>query len=184
VGPIGRTQVAWLIGARVAETILASGRNRSHQQAGHMDASDPIRPTNLLCHGGRPHMGPGSALAMLACPGRQRAFPRRVFARVLQSRCSLFEQRAQGKPGAGCARSPAWERKHAGGNYRFSRDIPAFPAQWLYGLLRALPGERPFLSPLPRHHRAARIDARVAAPGPHDFAVRCGRFVRRAFVWA
>ena len=26
--------------------------------------------------------------------------------------------------------------------YRFSGNTPAFPAQWLYGLLRALPGER------------------------------------------
>ncbi|MGY3483857.1 hypothetical protein ACVW1C_001740 [Bradyrhizobium sp. USDA 4011] len=23
-----------------------------------MDASDPINPRKLLCHGGRPHMGP------------------------------------------------------------------------------------------------------------------------------
>src|SRR5262249_4508047 len=43
-------------------------------------------------------------------------------------------------------------------------------------LIRTLPGERPLLSPLPRHHGAAWIDARVAAPGPHDFAVRCRRF--------
>jgi hypothetical protein len=48
VGPIGRTQVAWLFGARVAETILASGSNKPHQQAGHMDASDPIRPQKPL----------------------------------------------------------------------------------------------------------------------------------------
>src|SRR5262245_29899516 len=40
-------------------------------------------------------------------------------------------------------------------------------------LIRALPGERPLLSPLPRQHGPAGIDARVAAPGPHDFAVRC-----------
>jgi hypothetical protein len=26
--------------------------------------------------------------------------------------------------------------------------------------------------------QAGRMDARVAAPGPHDFAVRCGVFVR------
>src|SRR5438477_3227770 len=53
-------KVAWLFGARVAETILASGPKRPHQQAGHMDASDPIRPSKkLLWHGGRPHMGPG-----------------------------------------------------------------------------------------------------------------------------
>jgi hypothetical protein len=53
-------KVAWLFGARVAETILASDPSRPHQQAGHMDASDPIRPEKLLRHGGRPHMGPGS----------------------------------------------------------------------------------------------------------------------------
>src|SRR5258707_12687727 len=53
-------KVAWLFGARVAETILASDPLRPHQQAGHMDASDPIRPEKLLRHGGRPHMGPGS----------------------------------------------------------------------------------------------------------------------------
>src|SRR5258707_4483666 len=52
-------KVAWLFGARVAETILASDPLRPHQQAGHMDASDPIRPEKLLRHGGRPHMGPG-----------------------------------------------------------------------------------------------------------------------------
>src|SRR5260370_28567504 len=51
-------KVAWLFGARVAETILASDPLRPHQQAGHMDASDPIRPEKLLRHGGRPHMGP------------------------------------------------------------------------------------------------------------------------------
>ena len=68
------------------------------------------------------------------------AFPRRVFARVLQSRCPSASQRAQGKPGADCARSPvcesATEDAH-GLNYRYSQDIPAFPAQWFYGFLRA-----------------------------------------------
>ena len=29
--------------------------------------------------------------------------------------------------------------------YRFSGGTPAFPAQWLYGLLRALPGELGFV---------------------------------------
>jgi hypothetical protein len=31
--------------------------------------------------------------------------------------------------------------------YRFSGNTPAFPAQWLYGLYRPLPGERAFLPP-------------------------------------
>src|SRR5437016_4773948 len=70
-------KVAWLFGARVAETILASGPKSPHQQAGHMDASDPIRPSKkLLWHGGRPHMGPGSRSQVLAWPGRRRLFSR------------------------------------------------------------------------------------------------------------
>jgi hypothetical protein len=85
-----------------------------------------------------------------------------------------LSQRAQGKPGADCARSPVCEecyRNAHGLNYRYSRDIPAFPAQWFYGLYVISPGKRPFLPPLPAEtiHRRS---ARVAAPGPHDFAVR------------
>src|SRR3954454_19639333 len=66
-----------------------------------------------------------------------------------------------------------------GKHYRYSRDIPAFPAQWVDGLY--------VLSPVSGVccHRclqdtSRKIDATVAAPGPHDFAVRCERFVRRA----
>src|SRR5258708_37887997 len=33
--------------------------------------------------------------------------------------------------------------------YRFSGGNPAFPAQWFYGLYRALPGDRAFLPPSP-----------------------------------
>src|SRR5882762_6450181 len=59
-------KVAWLFGARVAETILASDPLRPHQQAGHMDASDPIRPEKLLRHGGRPHMALANKIARIA----------------------------------------------------------------------------------------------------------------------
>ena len=62
-------------------------------------------------------------------------------ARAISISLSLCEQRAQGKPGADCARrSRALEHtgipraKHMGKDYRYSRDIPAFPTQWLYGL--------------------------------------------------
>jgi len=91
--------------------------------------------------------------------------------------------RAQGKPGAGGTRNTVCGRRatqDAHGFHRYSQDIPAFPAQWLDGLLRALPGERPLLPPLPRRHGAARMDARVAAPGPPDFAGRRPCFVRHA----
>ena len=106
------------------------------------------------------------------------AFPRRVFARVLPVRLALLERRAQGKPGADCARSPVCEecyRKAHGLNYRYSQDIPAFPAQWLYGLYVLSP-----VSGVSCHRRRQdifhQLDATVAAPGPHDFAVRCERF--------
>ena len=44
-----------------------------------------------------------------------------------------------------------------------SGEHPTFPAQWLYGLLRALPGEPSTF---------ATVDASIGASGPHDFAVR------------
>ena len=59
-----------------------------------------------------------------------------------------------------------------------ARPAPALrPADRRSTSAQLLPGERPLLSPLPRQHRPAGIDARVAAPGPHDFAERCQRFV-------
>ncbi len=70
------------------------------------------------------------------------------------------ESRALTAPAAPCA----MRNENAHGLDRYSRDIPAFPAQWFYGFLRALPGERRFLSPLSagylpqnrRHGRGAR----------------------------
>ena len=84
-------------------------------------------------------------------------------------------QRAQGRPGARCTRglvcnSCIKKRTRA---YRFSGDTPAFPAQWFYGLLRALPGDRAFLPPSSARRFASReLDASFGAPGPHGFTVR------------
>ena len=49
-------------------------------------------------------------------------------------------QRAQGRPGARCTRGLVCNcaQKTRTRAYRSSGSIPAFPAQWLYGLLRAL----------------------------------------------
>jgi hypothetical protein len=91
------------------------------------------------------------------------------------------KQRAQGKPGADCTRGRA--HKNARVDHRFNRIVPAFPARMVYGLLRALLGDRAFLPPSPsgltihlKPGRAgcisARLDASIGAPGPHDFAVR------------
>ena len=72
------------------------------------------------------------------------------------------KQRAQGRPGARCTRGLACNcaQKTRTRAYRFSGNTPAFPAQWLYGLLRALPGER-----LSCHRRRAK-SLRNLTPAP------------------
>ena len=59
------------------------------------------------------------------------------------------KQRAQGMPGARCTRGLVCQeiahwRTRA---YRAAENTPTSPAQWLYGLLRALPGDEFLLSP-------------------------------------
>ena len=48
----------------------------------------------------------------------------------------------------------------------------------VYGLLRALPGDRLFVTVTPEKLASRELDAGVEASGPHDFAVRLGA-VRR-----
>jgi len=88
-----------------------------------------------------------------------------IFARALQiHRPSPKRGRRESRALTAPAAPRAMVVKNAHGFDRYSRDIPAFPAQWLYDLLRALPGERRFLSPLSagylpqnrRHGRGAR----------------------------
>jgi hypothetical protein len=73
--------------------------------------------------------------------------------------------------------------------YRFSGGNPAFPAQWLYGLCRALPGERIRLVTVAAGLMADRPVGPISPPtawhqqrvsGPHGFAVRTTPFVLRA----
>jgi hypothetical protein len=64
------------------------------------------------------------------------AFPRRKRRPGFASFPALEEMRAQGRPGARCTRGlvcncALGKRTRA---YRYRRSIPAFPAQWLYGL--------------------------------------------------
>jgi hypothetical protein len=89
------------------------------------------------------------------------------------------EDRVRAAPAVSCANCAFKKRTRA---YRFSGDTPAFPAQWLYGLCRALPGDEFLLvtviseltvlpspvgpsKPPPTWHQQR-------MPGPHGFAVR------------
>jgi hypothetical protein len=64
---------------------------------------------------------------------------------------ALLKGRAQGKPGAHDTRSRAQEctRRTAG-----APEHPAFPAQWFYGLCRALPGAEFLWPPSPTDWRS------------------------------
>jgi hypothetical protein len=74
------------------------------------------------------------------------------------------EMRAQGTPGARCTRGLVCksDRKRTRA-HRFSGGNPAFPAQWCYGLFRALPGDRAFLPPSP-----ARLSANLMPASGHQ----------------
>jgi hypothetical protein len=92
-------------------------------------------------------------------------------------------ERAQGRPGARCTRGLVCKlhRKMRTRAYRFSGEHPAFPAQWLYGLLRTLPGEPALLPPSLRRNESTQLDASIGASGPHDFTVRLMRVRLRTF---
>ena len=85
---------------------------------------------------------------------------------------SLFETEGAGKTGRRLAPMVRVQQKSTRQNHRLSRNRPAFPAQWFYGLYA--------LSPVTglcchrRPHRSSRceLSLSVGRPGPHDFAVR------------
>src|SRR5580704_6306906 len=83
----------------------------------------------------------------------------------------------EGAGNAGCRPHPwpACNKKSRRQSPQVQPDHPAFPAQWFYGLYRALPGDRAFLPPSSRRISPAQLSASVGAPGPHDFAVRFRR---------
>ena len=92
---------------------------------------------------------------------------------------SPSKQRAQGMPGARCTRGlvrTAHSKKRTRA-YRFSGGTPAFPAQWVtaYFVLSPVSGLVVTVTCRSLH----KLSASIAAPGPHDFAVRFGVFVRR-----
>ena len=145
-------------------------------------------------------MGPGSR------PGRRSYFSDSNFKQwmcvhILAARsCPSFcvslsperrgsrECRMRAAPAVSCAKLCERRRTRA---YRFSGGNPAFPAQWPYGLLRALPGESGFVVSVAGEWMAhprpvgptclfADLTPTIEAPGPHDFTVRFGTARPRA----
>jgi hypothetical protein len=60
---------------------------------------------------------------------------------------------SEGAGNAGCPMHPQprvqMKKAHERSHHRFTGFVPAFPAQWFYGLLRALPGDHACLTPSP-----------------------------------
>jgi hypothetical protein len=100
-------------------------------------------------------------------------------ARSFAFRCpSQNSGRRDGRVRAAPAVSCATCTKKTHTSIQVWRRHPTFPAQWLYGLLRARPGDRLACH---RHYadRSTQLDASTGASGPHDFTVRNSAFVFR-----
>ena len=99
--------------------------------------------------------------------------------RLVGNRPFAHSDRFSGHKGAGKAgcRLHPWVpcKESTGVGPQVQPDQPAFPAQWFYGLFRALPGDRAFLPPSLANLRFNQLDASVGASGPRDFAVRTRR---------
>jgi hypothetical protein len=112
-----------------------------------------------------------------ACPGMtgretHGSTPAARSARVLRSRCppsnrGRRESRALTAPAVPCAKVV---KESTRVELQVQPRHPGFPRAMVLPLIRALPGEAAFLAPVVRETPAG--SARVAAPGPHDFAVR------------
>jgi hypothetical protein len=78
---------------------------------------------------------------------RSRGARRPSFARTVRASINRGrrECRVPNAPAASCVKKQTHERSH----HRYTGVNPAFPAQWFYGLLRALPGDHACLTPSP-----------------------------------
>jgi len=81
-------------------------------------------------------------------------------------------RRAQETPGARCTRGPCAKGSKHTVVTTGSPEHTASPAQWFYGFLRALPGDRLVVTVIPEKLASQGLDASIGASGPHDFAVR------------
>ena len=108
------------------------------------------------------------------------AFPRHECARVLAMTCPSMNQRAQGMPGARCTRGLIRKGRRARMSIQAQRRHPDIPCAMVYGLFRALPGDRACLPPSPAG-TPRKLDASVgrqdhtalpSAPVPFVFRYR------------
>jgi hypothetical protein len=121
--------------------------------------------------------------------GYASAFPRRDTPELCKNDLPQ-KVRAWGMPGARRTRSLVCKVESTRVSHHGHTGSPGIPARnGFNGFLRALPGDRAFLSPSPANFCVsgptgptslfANLNASVEASGPHDFAVRRKRFRQR-----
>jgi len=109
--------------------------------------------------------GDGQADEMCNC-SRASTIPRRDAPELFPVIVPLVKrERAQGKPGADCTRGPR-ATKSTGVGPQVNRSNAGFPCAVVYGLLRALPGDRAFLPPSPP--RSVLLGSLTPASGRQD----------------
>jgi len=93
--------------------------------------------------------------------------------------CPIPLSEGQGMPGAGRTRGSCVQKKMhtAHASNTGSAEQPAFPAQWLYGLSRALLGVPGLIASVALGLVTPWLDPSIGGPGPRAFAVRAGAFV-------
>jgi hypothetical protein len=112
---------------------------------------------------------------LLAMTGRALSFSRREMSELFEQ-LSLLETEGAGKAGRRLAPMVRVQQKSTRQNHRFSRNHPAFPAQWFYGLYVISPVTPGFVVTVALRHLAKQGTC-IGAPGPHAFAVRDLSFV-------
>jgi hypothetical protein len=78
--------------------------------------------------------------------GREAAFSRRMASEFSNQSTLIGEQRAQGRPGAGCTHGPRAEKKHAA-EPQVRAGATGLPCAMVLRLIRDLPGDQALLSP-------------------------------------
>ena len=162
-----------------------SGMRPTSPRKARLDARTPMQAWNPSRHHDSRRDGfraratarPGMTKTGRATPTRHAcAFPRHH----LPEFCLASPQwRAQGVPGAKPHPRPCVRNEEAHKQVTTGwPDSPALPAQWCYGLFRALPGDRAFLPPSPTDRpasltSASRSQNHTASPS------RSASFVRR-----
>src|ERR1700738_3226296 len=97
-----------------------------------------------------------------------------ICVRVMHPTVAPSEDR-EGAGNAGCTPHPpprVQTKKTHAGQHRYAEITPALPAQWLYGLLRALPGVSGVLVTVAAQNRFAQLDPSIEGTGPHGLTVR------------